>query len=302
MTEIGVLLPTREAVMYGDGSGDPRPLVELAVLAEEAGFDSVWVGDSLLARPRAEPLSLLAAVASRTKRVALGTAVLLAALRNPEQLAQTVATVDAISSGRLVLGIGVGPDTPGVRAEYEAVGADFERRSSRSIEVVQRARQLWTADGADQMYPLPGRRQGPPMWIGGEGPRTLERTGRLADGWFPISPHVAKFASGLARVYEAAEQAGRDASELTIAVYLTVTIGEKEAAEAELAEHSLLYYGAPHEVISRVQGSTAGPVDHVGEWLQGFIDAGAQHLCVRVASRDAPGQVEQLATILDQLR
>ncbi|MDH4364839.1 MAG: LLM class flavin-dependent oxidoreductase, partial [Acidimicrobiia bacterium] len=113
MTRIGILLPTREAVIYGDRTGDPRPLVELAVAAEEAGFDSVWAGDSLLARPRAEPLTLLAAVAARTTRVELGTAVLLASMRNAEQLAQSAATLDAISGGRLILGIGAGPDTPG---------------------------------------------------------------------------------------------------------------------------------------------------------------------------------------------
>ncbi|MEZ5408620.1 MAG: LLM class flavin-dependent oxidoreductase [Acidimicrobiales bacterium] len=93
MTRFGILLPTREAVIYGDRTGDPRPLVELAVAAEAAGFDSVWAGDSLLARPRAEPLTLLAAVAARTSRVELGTAVLLASMRNPEQLAQSAATL-----------------------------------------------------------------------------------------------------------------------------------------------------------------------------------------------------------------
>ena len=76
MTKIGLLLPTREAVIYGDKSGDPRPLVELAVRAEEAGFDSVWAGDSLLARPRAEPLTLLSGVATVTSRVQLGTCLL----------------------------------------------------------------------------------------------------------------------------------------------------------------------------------------------------------------------------------
>ena len=76
MTKVGILLPTREAVFYGDRRGDPRPLVELAVRAEELGFDSVWAGDSLLARPRAEPLTLLAGVATQTTTVSIGTAVL----------------------------------------------------------------------------------------------------------------------------------------------------------------------------------------------------------------------------------
>src|SRR5436853_5382845 len=102
---IGYLLPTREHIM----AGQPRaaPLLELAARAEALGFDSVWAGDSLTARPRHEPLAILTAVAARLKRVEVGTAVLLPALRNPVLLAHQVATIDQISEGRLILGIGI---------------------------------------------------------------------------------------------------------------------------------------------------------------------------------------------------
>jgi alkanesulfonate monooxygenase SsuD/methylene tetrahydromethanopterin reductase-like flavin-dependent oxidoreductase (luciferase family) len=89
---IGYLLPTRERVM--EGRPQTGPLLDLAVRAEGLGFDSVWVGDSLLARPRHDPLTLLAAVAARTKKVQLGTAVFLPALRNPVVLAHQLATLD----------------------------------------------------------------------------------------------------------------------------------------------------------------------------------------------------------------
>lgn len=302
MTSIGILLPTRESVMYDPGTGDPRPLVALAERAEQAGFDSVWAGDSLLAKPRAEPLTLLAGVAARTTRVALGTAVLLASQRNPEQLAQATATLDAMSDGRLILGIGAGPGAPNVRADHELVGADFDRRSSRAIEVAQRVRSLWTGADGTQMYPLPGRREGPPVWIGGEGPRTLERTGRLADGWFPISPNVATFSSGLARVRESAEEAGRSADDLAIGMYVTVVIGEPAEAQRQIEEHAQLYYGAPYDTISRVQGSKAGSREQVGEWMQAFIDAGAQHLCVRFGCDNPEAQLDLLAGMLEDLR
>lgn len=301
---VGLLLPTREAVIYGDRTGDPRPLVELAVSAEAAGFDSVWAGDSLLARPRADPLALLAAVAARTERVLVGTAVLLPSLWSGEQLAQTTATVDALSAGRFVLGVGAGPGTPGVRADHELVGRDFERRASGSIAVVRRARELWTGSGSDgeQMYPRPGRTGGPPIWIGGHGPRTLERTGRHGDGWFPTATSHDHYASGLARVVESAEAAGRSRDELAAAAYLTVVFGPTEQAGRELAEHSELYYGVPHEVIARQQGSIAGPPDRVGEWLAGFVEAGARHLCIRIGNDDVSGQVEILSGLLDELR
>src|SRR5271163_3140181 len=125
-TRIGYLLPTREQVMQG--KPEAAPLLALAEKAEGLGFDSIWVGDSLLARPRHDPLTLLAAVAARTKRVALGTAVLLPALRNPVVLAQQVATLDQIAEGRIILGIGIATDLPNIRAEFTAAGVPFEKR------------------------------------------------------------------------------------------------------------------------------------------------------------------------------
>ena len=124
--KFGVLLPSRRLVMEG---GDPRrfrEIVELAQSAEEAGLDSVWVGDSLTAKPRLEPLSTLTAVAQHTDRVRLGTAVLLAALRHPVHLAHQAATVDFISGGRLVLGAGVGGAfNDAQRSEWKSSGGRF---------------------------------------------------------------------------------------------------------------------------------------------------------------------------------
>lgn len=303
MTKIGVLLPTRESVMYDNGSGDPRPLVELAKQAESLDYDSVWAGDSLLAKPRAEPLTLLAGVAAVTERVELGTAVLIGSQRNPEQLAQAVATLDALASGRFILGLGAGPSADNVRVDHELVGADFSRRSSRMIQVMERCQSLWTGADGTQMYPLPGRAGGPPVWIGGEGPRTLERTGRLADGWFPISANVETFSNGLATVRQSAEAAGRDPDELDIGIYSTVVLADDEAdAMAQLGEHLELYYNAPFDTIRKFQGVTAGTPERCGEFVQSFIDAGANHVCVRFACRDVAGQMHAFADLLPELR
>ena len=113
---IGYLLPTREQVM--EGRPEVAPLLALAERAEGLGYDSIWVGDSILARPRHEPLTLLSAVAARTKRAELGTAVLLPALRNPVVLAHGIATLDQISEGRFILGVGIASDVPNIRAEF----------------------------------------------------------------------------------------------------------------------------------------------------------------------------------------
>ncbi len=118
--KLGYLLPTRENIMAGQPG--TRSLLDAAALARRCGFDSIWVGDSLLARPRHDPLTLLAAVAAAVPDIELGSAVLLPALRNPVVLAQQLATIDQISEGRLILGVGIGGDTPGIRAEFAAAG------------------------------------------------------------------------------------------------------------------------------------------------------------------------------------
>src|SRR3989442_8078040 len=108
--QTGLLLPSREALLWADG--DLAFLIEAARHAEKAGYDSVWAGDSLLARPRGEPLILLAGVAGATSRVTLGTAVLLPLLRHPLSLAPVVATLDRLSAARLIVGVGPGAARP----------------------------------------------------------------------------------------------------------------------------------------------------------------------------------------------
>ena len=144
---LGYLLPTREQVMAGHS--EARSLLDLASRAAGLGYDSIWVGDSLLARPRHDPLTLLAAVAARLPKVELGTAVLLPALRNPVLLAQQVATVDQIAEGRLILGVGIATDVPSIRAEFAAAGVPFEQRVGRMLEGLGLCRALWTGKPVD---------------------------------------------------------------------------------------------------------------------------------------------------------
>ena len=106
--KIGFLLPTTGILMEGKQPNDIKEIISMAKDAEDAGLDSVWVGDSLFAKPRLEPMTTLAAIASVTEKVRLGTAVLLMSLRHPVLLAQTMATVDLISNGRLIIAAGTG--------------------------------------------------------------------------------------------------------------------------------------------------------------------------------------------------
>ena len=136
--KLGVLLPTRGLLIGDDPPADAGRLIRLAQQVEEAGLDSVWVGDSLTAKVRLEPLTVLASVAACTNRVRIGTAVLLAALRHPVLLSQTLATVDLISKGRLVIGAGVGGAFNEAQlGEWRAAGVDPRQRARRLEEIVQ---------------------------------------------------------------------------------------------------------------------------------------------------------------------
>ena len=184
--KLGYLLPTRELVMAG--TPDAAPLLALAEQAESLGYDSVWVGDSLLARPRHEPITLLAGVAARTRRASLGTAVLLPPLRNPVLLAHQVATLDRIAEGRVILGVGIATDVENVRAEFEAAGVPFENRVGRMMEGLRLCRALWSGETVDwegrwrvrqgRLGPSPHRPGGPPVWGGGSVHASLERAAR----------------------------------------------------------------------------------------------------------------------------
>ena len=114
--DFGVLLPTRGVLVYA-GRGNPKVELnwQMAETAERLGYDSVWVGDSVTSKPRLEPLTIMAALAARTNRVKIGTAVMLTALRHPVHLAHAVATIDNISNGRVILGAGAGRGDGGDR-------------------------------------------------------------------------------------------------------------------------------------------------------------------------------------------
>jgi len=213
--EFGVLIPTREVVM--SGRPETAPLLAMAERAEAAGFDSVWIGDSITARPRHEPLTLMAAIAARTRRVRLGTGVLLPALRPPVVLAHVVGTLDRVAEGRVILGVGIAADMPAIRREFAAVGVPFERRVGRFLETLEICRALWSRDHVSfkgthftlddvTVEPKPPRAGGPPIWIGGSGPTALREAARF-DAWFPTGPNVEFFAEHFPRVRSAARAA-----------------------------------------------------------------------------------------------
>jgi alkanesulfonate monooxygenase SsuD/methylene tetrahydromethanopterin reductase-like flavin-dependent oxidoreductase (luciferase family) len=310
--QFGVLIPTREAIM--SGRPETGALLTMAERAEEAGFDSVWIGDSITARPRHEPLTLLAAVAARTRRVSVGTAVLLPALRNPVVLAHVIGTLDRVAEGRVILGVGIAADTPAIRREFAAAGVPWDRRVGRFLETLAICRALWAGDGVSfagkhftlsdvTVEPKPHRKGGPPIWIGGSGPTALREASRR-DAWFPTGPSVEFFEEHFPKIQAAARAAGRGPDAVTGAAYITLALDADRAA-AERRLHGFLedYYAAPAKAVLARQAAYAGPLEGCVEWLRRWIAAGCHHLMFRFAGGDQVVQLDETATrLLPRLR
>ena len=304
--KIGVLLPTRGLLLGPTAPLNADGVIKLAQQAESSGLDSVWVGDSLTAKPRLEPLATLAAVAARTKTVRLGTAVLLAALRHPVLLAQTAATIDVISQGRLVLGVGVGGAfNDEQRREWQAAGVVPGQRARRLEEVIQVLKELGTGRPVSfagrhfnlsgvAMAPRPVQPGGVPLLLAchwrARKEAQIQRAARLADGVISISDSPEEYAQLVRRIRDAAGGLGRDLERFETAFYLTVNVSRDVAkGEAEAESFLMKYYGA------NIWGTRWGPFgdpERVKARMMEYVEAGARTLVVRFASFEAERQLD----------
>jgi len=293
MTKLGYLIPTREYVMTG--KHETIPLIEQGRQAQALGFDSLWVGDSLFARPRHDPLTLLAGFATAEPEMELGTAVLLAALRNPIMLAQQLATIGQQSEGRLIVGVGIGANTPTIQAEFAAAGVPFEKRVGRLVESMQLCRTLWRGgpvswNGRWQLSdvtigPEPYRPGGPPIWYASSVDAGVKRAAEYFDGWFPIGPD----AETIARQHKLLND------KTITAVYVTLCIHDDADEANRLIDNYLVdYYKAPAKVMRSMQAICSGSADTVMALLKSLVDAGADHLVIRVVG-EVPSTLAAIA-------
>lgn len=304
--DVGVLLPTRGALLGGDPAAEGRRVLDLAERAEDAGCHSVWVGDSLTAKPRLDALITLGAVAARTRHVRIGTAVLLGALYQPVLLARAGASIDILSNGRLVLAMGVGGAfTAAQQREWAGVGVEARRRAGRLEELVQVLPRLWSGESVTfhgrhfqlddvVLEPRPIQSPGVPIWLachhhtGSEAQH--RRAARLADGIISITDSPRDFADLWQRVGAYAREYGRDPERLERAFYMTVNLNPDESRAREESNAFIeQYYGR------NVWGDRWGPFGApraVVDKIRAYVEAGAQHVIVRFASFDQRSQME----------
>ena len=311
VNNFGVLLPTRGVLVYADSSG---PRVEqtwqMAETAERAGYDSVWVGDSITSKPRMEPLTAMAAVAARTSRVRIGT-VLLNALRHPVHLAHATATIDNISGGRTILGVGAGRSNNQMFVnEHAAVGVPIAERAARMEESIRVMRALWTGEPVSnegEFYPLEDVELEPrpvqpsiPLWISSNWVRRgLSRVAELGDAWITNVPSTDQFNQCWDRIEQCAGEFGRDPAGIGRCLYVSVNLNDStEAALAEGDQYMQSYYSIPYDRISKQLLCVFGSPQKCIDTILAYKEAGADYFIVRFAS---PNQMHQMARFTEEV-
>jgi probable F420-dependent oxidoreductase len=223
---LGVHLPQFREPVTGEA------LAAAARAAEEAGADDLWVSDHLLMplgseRPPAvfhDPLTVLTWAAASTSRAGLGTSVLVAPYRHPVALAKALASLDALSGGRVVAGLASG----WMRSEFAALGVPFGERGRRTDETIVACRALWRGETAfawrgetvagHRLLPPPARPGGPPVWIGGDSHAGIRRAARLGDGWHTTISDPGVLAGRLEALDAALARRGRTRAQVTVSV------------------------------------------------------------------------------------
>lgn len=287
--------------VFLDGSVDMKLISRWAQKAEQLDYHSLWVQEQIVGDvPILEPVNLLSYMAAITQKVKLGTSVMVAPLRNPIQLAKSLSSLDHMSAGRLIVGLGLG----GQPDDVAPFGITPEHRVRRYVEIMDVIKALWSQPEAHyqghfwqlegtRMEPKPVQKPYPPLWLGARHANALRRAVRHADGWMGAgSSTTESFVEGVGQMRMFLEEAGKDPSTFTISkrVYVAVDSDEKRA-EGRLRE----WFGQRYknaEMASQVSiwGSAAKCADKLGE----LTEAGAEMLLLNPAF-DHMEQLEALA-------
>lgn len=294
---VGVFLPI-------SGRAASGVLLDAARRAEALGYDSVWAADRIVTPweirtpypysldrrffvpPDAsflEPLTCLAFLAGSTERIGLGMSVLVLPYRHPLHWAKVATTIDHLSRGRLILGVGVG----WMEEEFDALGAPFKQRGAVADEQLQLLDRLWAEDrprfegqyyrfGAIGFSPKPLQRPRIPIWVGGEGVRAQRRAARFGDAWFPYFVRITpwELRSRFDNVRRWAAEAGRDPDRIRLACCLPVELTPEPVTQEEDR-----LVGAPEQLVVA---------------LRAFLKVGVEHVALQFMVPRWPERLEQI--------
>jgi probable F420-dependent oxidoreductase len=283
-------------------------LVELVQLVDRSGYDSLWVGDHVsFALPILDPLLQLAQAAVASRRLTLGTSVYLLPLRHPAPVAKQVATLDHLTEGRLIFGVGVGGEFP---KEYEVCGVPHNERGARLAEGVDVLRKLWTGEKVSHvgkfyggftdvpMQPPPRQPGGPPIWFAGRSDAALRRIGRIGDGWLSYVVTPDMYRDGLGKIAQAADAANRNVQHFGTAHLLFTRVDDTYEKALDAATETLSVRYAMDFRKAAQRYCALGRPEQIVETIRQFHAVGLRHVILDLLGpyEDRHRQIEWFAS------
>ncbi len=309
---IGLVLPTFVqdtvppwATAGGASANDPiAHLADICSQAEQMGADALWACDHLFWHgPPLESMVALAGAATATDTVTLGTCVVQLPLRQAPAVAKQAASLQTLTRGRFILGVGVGSH-PG---EYEQAGIDYHTRGSQLDAGIGELRRSWTsghgatagdisAKGSERYRQLP-EPPAIPVWVGGSSETALRRAAALADGWMPLFLTPAQYGDAIDRLAKEMDRAGRRGNAVTPSIVLFVSVDDDPLRAASLGTRWMSsLYGIPAKAFDR--HLVSGTAEQVAGVVADFRSAGADHVATYVTADEPLEQFERLVGAL----
>ena len=267
-------------------------LVQVVEQVDRCDFDSLWVGDHIsMPIPFLDPLQQIAQAAVISRRLTFGVGVYLLPLRNFAPVAKQVSTLDLMTEGRLIFGVGVGGEFP---KEYEASGIPHSERGARLSDGIRVLKKFWSGAPVTHespflkfenvaMRPTPWQKGGPPIWCGGRSKPALRRAARIGDGWHSYAITSDMYRDGLALIKETAEEVGRSFSPFGTGHLLFARVSDDyESALDEAADHLSTRYNMNMRPAAKRYGAIGTPQD-VAEAIRNFYEAGVRHITLDIA-------------------
>ena len=270
-------------------------ILEISVLAEELRYDSLWVSDHIIIPDSHEgfgdtfldPLVTLTYIAANTDRIELGTSVLILPYRNPLVLAKMVSTLDTLSQGRVILGIGAG----WLEDEFEALGVNFKERGKVTDEYIEIMKELWTSENPEysgdyiefsniKFLPKPYRKPYPPIWVGGESTGAMKRAVKYGDGWHPVGLTPGAFREKAEYLNSLLPAEKRDGFSLTLRRNIEINEGRELSADDTLR----------------------GGREKITNGIREYRDAGVIHLILYILAGDYKGILNTLRVFAEEIR
>jgi probable F420-dependent oxidoreductase len=286
-----------------------------AEMVEELGYDAIWVSEHILFHiPTFDAITTMAALAARTRRIRIGSAIVLLPLRPPAAVAKAVATLDIIANGRITLGVGVGGEYP---KEFDVCGVPVHERGGRTNEAIEILRALWTQDLASYhgkyfqftdiaMRPKPVQAGGPPIIVGGRSDTAMRRAARLGDGYMPYLFTPKQYAESLHKIRAYADAAGRQLPHFQATLYQFIYVADAYEAAFQQANARLsTNYNQPFDKLVDRYCAVGTPEACMAR-LRQYIDAGARDIILvptTAGAADFLQQAQRLARdVLPHLR